>query len=54
MIFISLKQQKIFNNDLSIDDALEQQVRLKNDTDIFKESTKPKESVRKRKKNINS
>ena len=35
-------QREICNNDLSLDDALEQQ--------IFKESTKPNESVRKEKK----
>ena len=40
---------EIYNNDLSIDDVLEQQIRLKDDIDIFKESTKPKESVKKEK-----
>ena len=34
----------------SLDDALQQQIRLKDETDHFKESTKPKESVRKEKK----
>ena len=34
----------------SLDDALQQQIRLKDETDYFKESTKPKESVRKEKK----
>ena len=33
---------EISNNNLSLDDALEQQIRLKDDNDIFKESTKPK------------
>ena len=33
-----------------MDDALEQQIRLKDDIDIFKESTKPKESAKKEKK----
>ena len=40
----------IYENDLSLDDALKQQIRLKDDIDIFKESTKPKESVKKEKK----
>ena len=39
--------RELHNNDLSLDDTLEQLIRLKNDTDIFKESTKPK-SVQKR------
>ena len=39
--------REIWNNDLSLDDALEQQIRLKNDIDIFKKSTKRKESVKK-------
>ena len=39
-----------YNNDLSLDDALELQIILKNDIYIFKEITKPKESVRKEKK----
>ena len=39
----------INNNDLSPDDALEQQLRLKDNIDIFKESTTPPESVRKEK-----
>ena len=34
--------REVYNNDLSSDDALEQQIRLKDDIDIFKESTKPK------------
>ena len=38
--------REIWNNDLSLDDALEQQIRLKNDIDIFKKSTKRKESVK--------
>ena len=39
--------REIYNNDLSLDDALKLQIRLKNDIDIFKESAKPKESVKK-------
>ena len=35
--------REIYNNGLSLDDALEQQIRLKDDIDIFKESAKPKE-----------
>ena len=42
-------RREIYNNDLSLDDAHELQIRLKNDIDIFKESTKPKESVKKEK-----
>ena len=42
--------REICHNDLSLDDALEQQIRLKDDIDIFKESRKPKESVKKKKK----
>ena len=38
-----------FKTKLSLGDALEQQIRLKDDTDFFKESIKPKESVRKEK-----
>ena len=38
-------RRETYNNDLSLDDALEQHMRLKNDIDIFKESTKPKDSV---------
>ena len=44
--------RNIYNNDLSLDDALEQQIRLKDDINIFKESTKPKKSVRKEKKTL--
>ena len=42
--------REIYNNDLSVDDPLEQQIRLKDNIDIFKEFTKPKESVKKVKK----
>ena len=42
--------REIFNNDLSLDDALEQPIILKDNTDIFKDSTKPKETVKKEKK----
>ena len=38
-----------FKTKLSLDNALEQLIRLKDDTDFFKESTKPKESVKKEK-----
>ena len=38
----------------SLDDALQQQIRLKDEIDYFKESTKPKESVRKEKKALTS
>ena len=43
-------EREIYNNHLSLDDALELQIRLKDDIDIFKESAKPKDSVRKEKK----
>ena len=33
--------REIYNNDLSLNDALEQQIRLKDDIDILKNSTKP-------------
>ena len=42
--------REVYNNYLSLDDALELQIRLKDDIDIFKESTKPKASLRKEKK----
>ena len=42
--------KEIYNNDLSLGDALGEQIRLKDDTDFFKESTKPKESVKKENK----
>ena len=42
--------REIFTNNLSLDDVLEQQSRLKHDSDIFKESAKPNESVKKEKK----
>ena len=41
--------REIYNSDLSLDDALEQQIKLKDDIDISKKSTKPKESVKKTK-----
>ena len=34
-------RREIYNNDLSLNDALEQQIRLKDDIDILKNSTKP-------------
>ena len=42
--------REIHNNDLSLDGALEQQIRLKDDVDILELSTKPKKLVHKRKK----
>ena len=42
--------REIYINDLSLDDALELQIRLKKDIDISTESTKSKESVKKEKK----
>ena len=42
--------RKNYNNFLSLDDALEQQIRLKNGIYHFKDSTKPKEPVKKEKK----
>ena len=44
---------KIYNNDLSLDDALELQIILNDDIDIFKEPKKTKESVRKEKNSTN-
>ena len=35
--------REMYNNDLSVDDTLEEQIRLKGDIDIFKEPAKPKE-----------
>ena len=46
--------REIYNNDLSLDDALEQQIISKDDVEIFLKSTKPKESLKKEKKSINS
>ena len=45
--------RKIYNNDLSLDDAIELQIILNDDIDIFKEPKKTKESVRKEKKSTN-
>ena len=42
--------REIYINDLSLDDALELQIRLKRHIDIFTESTKSKETVKKEKK----
>ena len=36
---------ELSNNNLSLDDILEQWIRLKDDIDIFKESTRPKQPV---------
>ena len=44
--------REIYNNELLLDDVLELQISLKNDIDIFKESTEPKESVKKEKKTL--
>ena len=41
--------REIYNNDLLLDDALELQIRLKDDIDILKESTKKKRTSQKRK-----
>ena len=44
--------RKIYNNNLSLDDATEQQIILKgNNYKIFKETTKPKESIKYEKSN---
>ena len=40
-------EEKIYNNNLSLHDALKWQIILKDDIDIFEESMKPKESVKK-------
>ena len=42
--------KEICNNDLSLNDALKLQIRLKYGIDILKESEKPKESVKNEKK----
>ena len=44
--------KEIYNNDLSLDDLIEQQMRLKDDINVFKESTKPKQSVKEKKKDL--
>ena len=43
MIFkiIRFFEREIYNDSVSLDDALEQQIRIKDEIDIFKESTKP-------------
>ena len=38
-------EREIYTNDLSLDEALEQEIRFKDDIDISKESSKLKESV---------
>ena len=57
MIFKSLKHsffaRELYSNDLSLDEALEQKIKLKDYIEIFKESKKPKESVKKKKKTLN-
>ena len=42
--------REVYNNDLSLDDTLEQQIRLIDDTNMCKESTKSKESFKIEKK----
>ena len=58
MIFKSLKHsffaRELYSNDLSLDEALEQKIKLKDYIEIFKESKKPKESVKKEKQNTKS
>ena len=44
--------REIQNNDLSLDDPLELQIRSKGDIDILKESTKTKESENKKALNL--
>ena len=44
--------KEIYNNGLSLDDLIEQQMRLKDDINVFKESTKPKQSVKEKKKDL--
>ena len=45
--------REIYNNNLSLDDATEQQMILKSNNDkIFKETTKPKESIKNKKSPI--
>ena len=41
--------REIYNNYFSLDDALEQQIILKDVIDIFKKSSTPKESFKKEK-----
>ena len=41
--------REIHNNDLSLDDALEQQIKVKYDSGILEKFTKPKELVKKEK-----
>ena len=43
-------EREIFNGDSSLDNALEQEITLKHDIYIFKESTKPNELVKKKQK----
>ena len=45
-------RREIYNNSLYVDDALEQQIRLKDDIDIFKKSSKPKRTSQKRIKTL--
>ena len=46
---IKSSEREIYDNDSSLDDAIEEQIRFKDDIHIFKESAKPKESVKKEK-----
>ena len=43
---------EIYKNDLSLNDAIQEQIRLKNYIDIFKQFTKPNETVKKEKKTL--
>ena len=42
--------REIYNNDLSLNDSFEQQIKSKDDIDIFKDSIRPKKSFKKEKK----
>ena len=43
--------REIYNNELSLDDALEQQIRLKDDIDILKNLQNQRNQSKKKKKN---
>ena len=47
-------EKEIYNNELSLNDVLKQQIRQTDHINNFKESAKPKELVRRRKKSTNS
>ena len=45
--------REIYNNNLSLDDAIEQQIILKGNNDkVFKETLKPKESIKNEKSKV--